>query len=316
VIRPPVLVPGDRVALVAPAGPVDDRKIRTALDRCRRLGVAAVPGKSIRSRAGYLAGTDAQRAADLQAAVEADVAAIWALRGGYGTLRTLRRVDLGGLMERPRAFIGFSDNTAVHLALLRLGLVSFHGPHAGFEHFPPETEASFRAVLMGAGAAGMLPLPPGCAPVSLAGGVAEGPLVGGNLAMLAAVCGTPYQPDTRGAILFLEDVGEPLYRIDRMFQQLRLAGLLDDLAGVAVGQFTEMLDPVTAAAAEGGPSLEELLTETLQPLGVPVLLGLPFGHGVQNWTLPLGVLARLDAGAGSLSILEPATSMSNQERNV
>lgn len=312
-IRPPALQPGDRVALVAPAGPVDDRKIETALDRCRRLGLVAVPGARIRSRSGYLAGTDSERAADLQAAVDGDVAAIWALRGGYGTLRTLRRVDLGGLRDRPRAFIGFSDNTAIHLALLRMGVVSFHGPHAGFEHFPRETETCFRAVLFGAAPAGELPRTDDSVPVSLTDGTAEGRLVGGNLAMLAAVCGTPYQPDTDGAILFLEDVGEPLYRIDRMLQQIRLAGMLDDVAGVAVGQFTEMLDPVSAAVAEGGPSLEELLTETLEPLGVPVVLGLPFGHGFQNWTLPLGIRARLDANTASLSILEPATS--NQEGN-
>jgi muramoyltetrapeptide carboxypeptidase len=308
VIRPPVLEPGDRVALVAPAGPVDDLKIETALERCRRLGFEAVPGASIRSRYGYLAGPDAHRARDLQAAVDGDVAAIWALRGGYGTLRALRQVDLSRLRDRPRAFIGFSDNTAIHLAHLRLGLVSFHGPHAGFEHFPAETEAAFRAVLMGDGAAGVLPMPAGSTAVTIVGGKAEGPLVGGNLAMLAAVCGTAYQPDARGAILFLEDVGEPLYRIDRMLQQLRLAGLLDGLAGVAIGEFTEMLDPVTAGAADGGASLEALLAETLAPLGVPVAMGLPFGHGVQNWTLPLGVRARLDAGTGSLTILEPAMS--------
>jgi muramoyltetrapeptide carboxypeptidase len=308
VIRPPVLEAGDRVALVAPAGPVDDVKIETALDRCRRLGLEAVPGAGIRSRAGYLAGTDEERARDLQAAVDGDVAAIWALRGGYGTLRTLRQVDLRRLRERPRAFIGFSDNTAIHLALLRLGVVSFHGPHAGFEHFPPETESAFRAVLMGDGAAGALPVPGAWARVTIAAGEAEGPLVGGNLAMLAAVCGTPYQPDMRGAILFLEDVGEPLYRIDRLLQQLRLAGLLDGVAGVAVGEFTEMLDPVTAAEAASEPSLESLLAETLTPLGVPVVMGLPFGHGVQNWTLPVGIRARLDATAGTLSILEPAMS--------
>jgi muramoyltetrapeptide carboxypeptidase len=303
-----VLTPGDRVALVAPAGPVDDEKIETALDRCRLLGLEAIPGASIRARWGYLAGSDEQRARDLQAALDGDVAAIWALRGGYGTLRTLRQVDLRGLTERPRAFIGFSDNTAVHLALLGRGLVSFHGPHAGYEHFPPETEAAFRAVLMRDAPAGPLPMPPGVTVTTVVPGQAEGRLVGGNLAMLAAVCGTPYQPDVQGAVLFLEEVGEPLYRIDRMFQQLRLAGLLEGLAGVAVGEFTEMVDPLTAAEAGGEPSLEGLLAETLGPLGVPVALGLPFGHGVQNWTLPIGVRARLDATAGSLSILEPGVS--------
>jgi muramoyltetrapeptide carboxypeptidase len=306
VIRPPVLRPGDRVALVAPAGPVDELKIETALARCRRLGFEPALGARVRCRSGYLAGTDEDRASDLQAAVDGDAAAIWALRGGYGTLRTLRGVDLHPLGVRPKAFIGFSDNTAIHLALLRLGMISFHGPHAGFEHFPPETESAFRSVLMTDGAAGPLPVPGGSDVVTIAAGEAEGPLVGGNAAVLAALCGTPYQPDARGAILFLEDVGEPLYRIDRMLQQLRLARVLDGIAGVAVGEFTEMADPVAASGA--APSLEGLLLETLGPLRVPVVMGLPFGHGTQNWTLPLGVRARLDAGSGSLTILEPATS--------
>lgn len=307
-ILPPAIESGSRVALVAPAGPVDEQKIQTALDRCRYLGLEPVPGGALRASAGYLAGTDAERAADLQAALDGDVAAIWAVRGGYGTLRTLRHVDLSALRDRPRPFIGFSDNTAIHLALLRLGVVSFHGPHAGYEHFPPETEAAFRAVLMAPGVPGRLPLPAGSSPLTVVPGRAEGRLVGGNLAMLAAVCGTPYQPDMHGAILFLEDVAEPLYRIDRMFAQLRLAGLLEGLAGVAVGEFTEMVDRVHRDGAGDEPSLQGLLAEIFQPLDVPVVMDLPFGHGRHNWTLPLGTRARLDAGAGSLDLLEPATA--------
>lgn len=295
------------MALVAPAGPVDARQIQTALERCRQLGLEPVAGTGLRARTGYLAGPDAVRAADLQAAVEGDVAAIWAVRGGYGTLRTLDHVDLEGLRDRPLPFIGFSDNTAIHLALLRMGIVSYHGPHAGYEHFPPETEAAFRAVLMQPGTPGPLPSPSGSEPVTVVAGSAEGPLVGGNLALLAAVCGTRYQPDTRGAILFFEDVGELLYRIDRMLIQLRLSGLLDQVAGIAIGEFTEMLDPLQGAEAGDQPSLPALLAEVLGPLGVPVVMGLPFGHGVQNWTLPLGIRARLDASRGSLEILESTT---------
>ncbi len=296
------------MALVAPAGPVDEDKIRTAMDRCTYLGFDPVPGAALRERAGYLAGTDAHRAADLQAAIDGDVAAIWAVRGGYGTLRTLQHVDLAGLRDRPRPFIGFSDNTAIHLALLRHGISSFHGPHAGFEHFPRESEAAFRSVVMGVGPPGTLPMPADTSPLAVVPGIAEGPLVGGNLAMLAAVCGTPYQPDTRGAILFFEDVGERLYRIDRMLMQLRLAGVLDGIAGVAVGQFTEMDEALRTVDAREEASLQSLLWDLLSPMGVPVVLGLPFGHGAHNWTLPLGTLARLDAGAGSLAIIESCTA--------
>lgn len=306
-IRPPALRSGDRVALVAPAGPIDEPKVATALRRCRDLGLEPVPGRAIRSRVGYLAGGDTDRAADLNAAIGGDNAAIWAIRGGYGSLRALQHVDLRPLRDRPRAFIGFSDNTAVHLALLRLGVVSFHGPHAGFEHFPPATEAAFRQVLFHAEAAGTLPASD-VGPVTVRAGVAEGPLVGGNLALLAAACGTAHQPDTRGAIVFIEDVAEPLYRVDRMLMQLRMAGALDDIAGLALGDFTAMPDPVHRAATDGEPCLESVVAELLEPLGVPIAMGLPFGHGRENWTLPLGVRARLDAGAGTLSLLEPAVA--------
>lgn len=303
-ILPRALRSGDEVALVAPAGPVTGDMVDRALERCRGLGLVPVPGDSIRARLGYLAGPDRDRAADLRQAIAGDASAIWAIRGGYGTLRTLEHVDLTPLRDRPRPFIGFSDNTAVHMALLRLGVVSFHGPHAGFEHFPPTTEAAFRAVLMQSRPAGALPLPDGARPVALRRGAAEGRLVGGNLSLLAAVAGTPYQPDVEGAILFLEDLAEPLYKIDRMLMQLRLAGTLDGVAGVLLGEFTDMPD---AEGEDGGPSLHDLLAELLVPLGVPVLAGLPFGHGVENWTLPQGVRAGLDADAGTVELIERAT---------
>lgn len=301
-ILPRTLRPGDRVALIAPAGPVHDSAIDRAVRRCRDLGLEPVPGAAIRSRAHYLAGRDDERAADLRTAVSSDCAAIWALRGGYGTLRTLEHVDLSPLRDRPRPFIGFSDNTIIHFALRAMGLVSFHGPHAGFEHFPATTERVFRTMLMDAAVPGVLPLPEGCAPVSLSQGAAEGPLVGGNLAMVAASCGTRYQPDTRGAILFLEDVAEPPYRLDRMLMQVRLAGLLDEVAAVALGDFSPAPD-----ASEDDPPAIDVLAELLAPLGVPLVAGLPFGHEHENWTIPVGVRARLDADATALEILEPAT---------
>lgn len=308
-ILPPSLRPGDRVALVAPAGPVEEPTIERALDRCHALGLQPVTGGAIRARNGYLAGRDEERAADLAWAFGAhDIAAVWALRGGYGTLRTLEHVDISAVWHRPKAFIGFSDNTIIHLALRKLGIVSFHGPHAGYEHFPAATEAAFRAVLMRDGPAGLLPAYEHSGVDVIRSGSATGPLIGGNLALLAASCGTPYQPDTRGSILFIEEVGESLYRIDRLLMQLRLAGLLDGVTAVALGEFLGVVEQEGAAARVGGPGLVDLLGELLEPLGVPVVLGLPFGHGRENWTLPLGVRARLDADAGTLELLEPATT--------
>jgi muramoyltetrapeptide carboxypeptidase len=300
-IRPPRLQAGDRVALLAPAGPVTAERLDTAIVRCRRLGLQPAPGAAVRRRSGYLAGPDASRAADFQAAVrDDDVAAIWAVRGGYGTMRLLASLDLEPLRRRPKPFIGFSDNTALHLALQRLGLVSFHGPHAGFPDFPEWTEACFRSVLMADRPAGVLPAAPsGSGAVVLRGGRARGRLLGGNLSLLAALCGTAYQPRCRGRILFIEDVAEPVYRIDRMLTQLQLAGVLDGAAGFALGLFTRLPE----GQAE---SLERLLRSRLSPLGVPAVLGLPFGHAGLNWTLPLGVDALLDGDAATLELLEPA----------
>ncbi|HKJ93068.1 MAG TPA: LD-carboxypeptidase, partial [Longimicrobiales bacterium] len=214
IIRPPRLRSGDRVMLVAPAGPVSGDRLSAALTRTRALGFEPVLGNALIRRTGYLAGPDDLRAADFQHAVDdPDIKAIWAVRGGYGGMRTLPRVDLGGMLDRPRAFIGFSDNTVIHLALARLRVVSFHGPHAGGDAATDATAECFRRVLWRAEPAGVLPAGDGPAPETLVGGAAEGRLVGGNLALLAATCGTPWQVQARGCILLIEDVGEPLYRI-------------------------------------------------------------------------------------------------------
>jgi muramoyltetrapeptide carboxypeptidase len=305
-IRPPRLRPGDRVMLVAPAGPVPPDKLEIALARVRVLELEPVLGKAVRQQNGYLAGPDSARAADLQRAIDdPDIAAIWAVRGGYGGMRTLQHVDLAGLVQRPRAFIGFSDNTVIHLALARVGVVSFHGPHAGSEAFPAATTECFRRVLWAAEPAGRLPDSiSGPEPVTLLGGIAQGPLAGGNLAMLAAACGTPWQLHARGRIVVIEDVGEPLYRIDRMLLQLRLAGALEGAAGFVFGRFTDMPDDED----EDDPSLADVLRAAIAPLQVPAVLGLPIGHAHENWTLPLGVQARLDADACTLTVLEPAVA--------
>jgi len=294
--RPPRLVAGARVALIAPAGPIDAARVDAALEQCARLGLEPVLGRSARQRLGYLAGDDAARLADLDQAVRDDrLGAIWALRGGYGTMRLLPHIDLSPLAERPRAFIGFSDNTALHLALDRLGVVSFHGPHAGGA-FTAAADDAFRRVLFRAEPAGPLEAEPARA---LVPGTADGALIGGNLALLAALAGTAYALRARGKIVVIEDVGEPAYRIDRALTQLLLAGCLDGAAGIAFGRFDGCDDPP-------GHSLDDVLLDRVAGLGVPVLAGLPVGHIDDNRCLPFGVHARLDAEAGTLTILEPA----------
>lgn len=295
-IRPPRLRAGARVALVAPAGPMADERIDIALDRCRRFGLEPVLGEAARSRhREYLAGSDELRRDDLRRAfTDPEIDAVWALRGGYGTMRLLADLDLSGLALAPRAYIGFSDNTAVHLALHTRGVVSFHGPHAGGDA-TDLTELVMQRVLWNDRAAGVLPLPDDRPAVTLAGGTAEGPLIGGNLSLLAAMCGTRAAPVADGAILFVEEIGEEAYRLDRAWTQLELAGVLDGVAGIAFGRFTDCGDDVI--------DLLQLLTARL---AVPTLADLPIGHEPDNWTLPLGVGARLDAGRGTLELLEPA----------
>lgn len=303
-LRPPRLREGDRVVLVAPAGPVSRERVRTALRHCRQLGLDARLGPSAQARDGYLAGPDEQRAGDLQTAFDDDgVAAVWAIRGGYGTMRLLRTLDFSPLRRRPKAVIGFSDNTALHLALARTGIVSFHGPHAGFADFPEWARECFRRVLFTAAAPGVLPLAPAEGPpAGLRHGVAEGALMGGNLSLLAALCGTPWAPRARGRIVVIEDVSEPVYRIDRMLTQLTLSGAMDGVRGVVFGHFTRV------TPLRDQRPLGVVLQEWVDDLGVPAVAGMPFGHTGNNWTLPLGVPARLDANAGTLEITEPAVT--------
>ncbi len=311
--RPPRLKANSRIALVAPAGPLLDRDdLQRAADLCRALGHEPVPGAHAGSRYGYLAGSDDDRIADLNAALGDDrVDALWCIRGGFGITRILHRVDVEAFRRCPKPVIGFSDITALLNGLTRVaGVVTFHGPTA--RH--PMTEFSrrhFERVLGSVDVAGRLerlPAPAGIlvpkAPriVTLVEGRAEGPLVGGNLTLLQCLIGTPWQPDFEGALLFLEDVGEDLYRVDRALSHLRLAGVLDRLAGVSVGQFTDM----KRSTADGGLGFDEVLASYFRPLNLPAAMGFPIGHVEEQWTIPIGVHARLDAEAGEVEILAPA----------
>jgi muramoyltetrapeptide carboxypeptidase len=225
-ILPPSLRAGSRVALVAPAGPLAPEAVERAVARVRRHGWVPLLGAHAGGRHWFLSGTDEERLADLQRALDdPETDAVWFLRGGYGTMRLLQRIGWDALAERPRALIGFSDNTALHLAARGTGVVTFHGPHPGAE-LPAFAEDGLLRVVARSVPAGVLPFPddgPERAE-TVADGVAEGPLVGGNLALIAATLGTPYAVRAEGALLFLEEVGEAVYRIDRLLTQLHLAG--------------------------------------------------------------------------------------------
>ena len=310
---PKQLAAGSRVALIAPAGPLLERDdLVRAEELVRALGAEPVLAAHAAAHHGYFAGTDAERLADLNAALEDPaIDAVWCIRGGYGITRILDGVNFDAFARRPRPVIGFSDITALLVALnLRTGVPTFHGPIArhGLSSF---SRRHFEQVLMNPAPAGRLdPIPQDSTRlvprdhriVPLRAGVAEGPLIGGNLSLLQCLIGTPFMPDLRGTVLFLEDVGEAVYRVDRMLSHLRLAGALAGVAGIAVGQFTAM----GRRGADGAIGFDRMLAGYLEPLGVPVAMGFPIGHQDDQWTLPIGVRARLDSEAGTLELLEAA----------
>lgn len=314
-VRPPRLARGHRVALVAPAGPLLDRDdLHRAEALCRALDYVPALAPHAAGRHGYLAGTDEHRLADLnQAIADPTIDAIWCIRGGYGVTRILDRVAFQPLRDRPKIIVGYSDITALLLAATRhAGLVTFHGPTARAP-MPAFSRWHFERVLASAepaGRLGRLPEPAGVLVprenriLTIRPGVVEGPLMGGNLSLLQCLVGTPHWPDLDGAILFLEDVGEDLYRVDRMLAHLRAAGVLAGLAGVAVGRFTQLQRHMS----DGAFGYDEVLATYFEPLGIPVAFGFPVGHIDDQWTLPLGVRARLDAGTGELELLEAAVA--------
>jgi muramoyltetrapeptide carboxypeptidase len=312
-IRAKPLKLGSRIGLVAPAGPLLERDdLARGQELCRALGWQPVLFPNAGRKYGYLAGGDDERLADLNAALRDDsLDAVWCLRGGYGMTRILPAVDFAAAARHPKVILGYSDITALLVGLhVATGLVGFHGPIARAS-LGPFSRWHLDRVVTSVSAAGRLGrlAPPGDVLVSsenrivtLHGGRAEGPLMGGNLTLLQCLVGTPWFPDLAGALLFFEDVGEDLYRVDRMLAQLRTIGALGQVAGVIVGRFTEM----DRGGDDGALGFDEVLATYLEPLGVPVAYGFPIGHIDQQWTMPIGVRARLDADAGEVEILEGA----------
>lgn len=314
IVYPERLQTGDAVALVAPSSPPMDAQIVDAsIQALETMGLRVKPGKSLRNRHGFLAGSDAERAADLITAFQDEsVKAVICLRGGYGAARLLPWLDFELIAKQPKILVGFSDITALHSAIHRLtGLVTFHGPMASSDFAKPDcpgfTSGSWLRTLTQPVAAGGIRQgydPPNIEVVR--GGKAEGRLTGGNLSILCSLLGTPYQPDFQNRILFLEDVDEAPYRMDRMLTHLLNAGLLQQVNGVAFGICRLCLDPKAKTMTEYRQTLEDVIRERLSPLNVPVVMGLPFGHIRLNATIPVGAQALLDGDAGDLVITEPA----------
>jgi muramoyltetrapeptide carboxypeptidase len=297
---PPALSPGDAVALVAPAGVVDAKRVEGAVRLLESRGLRVLVRPDITARHRSLAGADDRRAEELRRALEGpDVRAVFLARGGYGSQRILDRILPAGTAE-PRSVIGFSDNTALlnHLRK-RFGWVAVHGPHPQAEE-PAETDE----VLACLGLFGPRALP-AYGGLEVLSGARQGPIeaevAGGCLSLVSSSVGTPYAVDCRGKILFLEETAEPVYRLDRMLHHLRASGTLDGAAAVVFGR----VDTFADAPGEVG-TVRELLLEFAGEVALPVVAGLPCGHTHPNRPLPLGPIARLDLLGGRLTYLEGA----------
>jgi muramoyltetrapeptide carboxypeptidase len=311
---PKRISPGDTLGLIAPASaPPDPKVVDHSVAALEKMGFKVKLGRNARQRWGFLAGRDHERAADvMQMFTDPKVSGIVCIRGGYGTGRLLPLLDYKIIRAHPKAFIGFSDITALHCAFLKYSnLVSFHGPmpasHFVDEKLPAFTRKSFLKVLTQPAAAGSICEGyKGKTVKALRGGKVSGELLGGNLCLLTTLLGTPYVPSFKGKILFLEDVDEKHYRMDRQFVQLANAGLLQQVAGVAVGICEECHDPKAKKGGEFRQTLEDVLRDNLLPLKIPVVIGLPFGHVPLNATIPVGGHSTLDANRGDLILTEAA----------
>ncbi len=304
--KPAPLRPGDTIGVVAPGSPPKDpAKLEAGIARLEALGYRVEVGPAHRTPRGYLAGTDAARLAEFNGFLRRDdVRALFCVRGGYGTLRLLPGLDYAAARRHPKLLVGYSDVTALHLALYhRAGWRGLSGPLVvEWTEMGAATERLFWALAQGATPQPLLG-PAGEHLAPMRPGTAEGVLLGGNLTLVTRLLGTPYLPPLEGALLFVEEVGEQPYRLDGMLAQLRLTGVLERLGGLVVGGLTEgQPDP-------DRPTLtpDEVLLDYLHDAPFPVATGLVYGHFPEKSTVPVGVRARLDVGGGSaqLSILEP-----------
>ena len=279
-----MLKPGARVAIVTPAGVPDPARLAASLDLLRAWGLDPVLGPHVGAVRRYTAGTADQRSADLVwALTDPAIDAVWFGRGGFGTAHSLTAIPFEALDDRP--ILGFSDATALFSALAARGVGRpVHAPvvHSLADLVDADSKAALQAWMGGAGVS--LPgraLGGGFSPV-------EAPVVGGNLCVLASMCGTPFAPRLAGKILLIEEIGEAPYKLDRLVTQLRQSGAADGLRGIAVGELTGCNPPAGASY-----TADEVMAELVGAFGVPVVVGLPVGHGARNWPVPLGARARL-----------------------
>jgi len=315
-IKPKALRPGDTVGLITPATYVSDPdRLQLAARTMKFFGLKFKTGRSVGKRDGYLGGSVQQRVDDLHEMFrDPEVRGVFCIRGGYGAGQLLDRIDYDLIRRNPKIFLGYSDITTLHLAIhKKTGLVTFHGPVV-MSKFSPYTREYFKKALFSTAPIGRVTNPPDSDPLrpahtlrTIVPGRARGALIGGNLSLVAGLMSTPYEIETQGRILFLEDVDEQPYSIDRMMTQLRLAGKLGAAAGVIFGECNNCRPRELQPSFESSFSLGEVLDTMLAGLKAPVLSGLTIGHTDDQATLPLGVAATLDSEKGELVIDESAT---------
>jgi len=306
-LKPKRLKLGDTIGVVAPGSPTTEEKVEKVYNKLTKMGFKVVMGKSCYSKYGYLAGRDEIRAEDLNNMFgDKEINGIICLRGGYGTIRILDLLDYSLIRKNPKVFVGYSDITALHIAINKLSnLVTFHGPMAASDLIGDISDFSLNSLYNSIFNEQFNPSIEN--PLedlkAINGGVAEGEIIGGNLSLIVSTIGTPYEIDTKGKILFIEEIGEEPYRIDRMLTQLRLSNKLQEVEGIILGNFNNCSpeDPDMSL------TLEEVIDNIIKPLNKPTLLNLQAGHCEPTITIPFGVKARLDADKKQLTILEKPT---------
>lgn len=299
-VKPKALFPGATIGIVAPASWAKDFKLRRGLKWLQKSGFKTKLFLSPILKYGYLSGPDEVRARLFnQAFADKGVDAIICARGGYGSLRILDKIDYALVKKNPKIFVGFSDITALHLALYKkTGLCTFHGPMVA-DFGTAYNRKYLLQTLTSKKPFGLITLPKGCKPKFLRPGKATGPLLGGNLSLIAKLCGTPFFPSLKGVILFLEDTGEYPHRIDGYLAQLRLAGVFNQISGLILAEFTK-----TGPLKKNELPLRTVFADFFHNAPFPIALNFPFGHSANKFTLPLGIRATLDSRKQKLILLE------------
>lgn len=315
IIRPKALKPGDTIGIIAPASNVDKQAdIDEARTTIESLGFKTVFGSHVSDKYGYLAGTDKDRAADVNEMFRRkDIDGIIALRGGWGCLRMIPYLDYAMIRRHPKVLMGYSDITTVLNAIyLRSGLVTFHGPVA-ISTYNDYTNEYLKKAVFTPKPVGLVaqPVPSpddkdDTAIISLGKGHGTGPLIGGNLSLIVTMLGTPYEIDLKGKVLFIEEVGEEPYRVDRMLTHLWITGRLQKLAGLVIGKFSNCVPKRVNPEYPTSFTVEEILQQRIAPLGIPAIAGVMVGHIKNKITMPIGVRARVDADKKTFTILDAA----------